>query len=70
MIKSTVNTRTINARPVSILSRLAKGFALARQRHKLANLDDKALSDIGITKTEALNESKRPSWDAPKNWRS
>ncbi len=70
MIKTTAHARTINARPVSILTHLANGFGLARQRRQLARLDADALCDMGITKAEALAESRRLTWDAPKNWRS
>ncbi len=70
MINSTVNTRTMTARPTSLLSRLAKGFALAHQRRTLANLDNDALRDLGISKTDALIEAKRPLWDAPAYWRN
>jgi len=69
MIKITANTRAINARPISILTLLANGMALARQRRKLARLDASALFDMGISQAEALTEAQRPSWDAPKNWR-
>jgi uncharacterized protein YjiS (DUF1127 family) len=42
---------------------------LRRSRRALAELDDIALEDIGISRTEARIESKRPIWDAPSAWR-
>ncbi len=44
-------------------------FALARQRHQLANLDQRMLADIGVDESAAKAESKRPVWDVPQNWR-
>ena len=36
---------------------------IARQRRRLARLDDRALADIGLTRHEALTEAHRPFWD-------
>ncbi|WP_425041085.1 DUF1127 domain-containing protein [Primorskyibacter sp. S187A] len=47
----------------AILSNYA---GLLRQRQSLAKLDDAALRDIGLTRHEADEESKRPFWDLPK----
>ncbi|MGI9368807.1 MAG: DUF1127 domain-containing protein [Ruegeria sp.] len=44
-------------------------IGLVRQRRALANLDDHALNDIGVSRAEAKAESKRPFWDAPDAWR-
>ena len=33
-----------------------------RQRDALASLDDQALGDIGITRTEAAREYEKPFW--------
>ena len=33
-----------------------------RQRDALAGLDDRALRDIGITRTEAARECEKPFW--------
>lgn len=43
-------------------------LALYRQRQTLARLDDAALEDIGVTRTQAMAEAKRPLWDAPAHW--
>lgn len=39
--------------------------AMARQRHQLRQLADDSdrLADIGISRGDALQESKRPFWD-------
>lgn len=36
----------------------------ARQRRRLKNLDDRLLRDIGIDRFDALNESRKPFWEA------
>lgn len=43
--------------------------ALRRQRIALVRLDDAALSDMGLTRTQAATEAKRAAWDVPVNWR-
>lgn len=40
-----------------------------RSRQQLKKLDDTALADIGLSRTDALNEAKRPIWDVPATWR-
>ncbi|MFC6854574.1 DUF1127 domain-containing protein [Marivibrio halodurans] len=32
------------------------------QRRRLANLDDRLLSDIGVDRLRALNEAEKPFW--------
>lgn len=57
------------ARPSrSVFGRLRVAFALSKQRRELAALDDAILKDIGLTREQALKESERPVWDAPRNW--
>jgi uncharacterized protein YjiS (DUF1127 family) len=34
-----------------------------RQRRELLDLDEHLLKDIGISRTEALQESRRPVWE-------
>lgn len=43
-------------------------LALYRQRRQLAQLNDEALLDLGLTRQEALAEANRPLWDAPVHW--
>jgi uncharacterized protein YjiS (DUF1127 family) len=53
--------------------RLAREISLAltalRQRQHLSRLDDAALADIGLTRSDALSEAARPLWDVPSAWR-
>lgn len=46
-------------------SRVFKAFKIASERHKLADLDEHMLRDIGITRNEADAEAARPIWDMP-----
>ena len=52
-----------------LLRRLLDLQALWRQRRRLAELDDAALRDIGISRADALREAARKPWDAPSHWR-
>ncbi|EEE37660.1 conserved domain protein [Rhodobacteraceae bacterium KLH11] len=49
-------------------TRLLNMLSLARQRRALARLDDRALADIGLSRSEAQTEAARPIWDTPDNW--
>ena len=40
------------------------GFERCRQRRALADLDDRLLHDIGITRSEAQREAAKPFWYA------
>ncbi|WP_299850182.1 DUF1127 domain-containing protein [uncultured Roseovarius sp.] len=42
-------------------------LSVYRQRRALAQLDDAALLDLGITREEAETESRRHFWDMPEN---
>lgn len=50
-----------------ILAMLARRWAVCaarwRQRRDLAELDDRLLRDVGITRDQARRESSRPFWD-------
>ena len=37
-------------------------IARSRQRRALANLDDRLLNDVGITRSEAAREIAKPIW--------
>lgn len=52
----------------SVLARFVQAYAAWQQRKHLATLDDAALSDIGITRTQAEAEATRPLWNAPAQW--
>ncbi|WP_299353689.1 DUF1127 domain-containing protein [uncultured Shimia sp.] len=43
--------------------------ALRRQRKALVRLDDAALRDMGLTRSDVEQEAKRAMWDVPANWR-
>jgi uncharacterized protein YjiS (DUF1127 family) len=44
------------------LERLFVWLTLARSRRDLAQLDDRALRDIGIDRATAIEESSKPFW--------
>ncbi|MBN8187315.1 MAG: DUF1127 domain-containing protein [Rhodobacteraceae bacterium] len=79
MPRDTAQTCAARTAPVAIrpprgaralLTRLLDLQALWRQRRRLAELDDAALRDMGLTRSEALHEARRPVWDAPAHWRN
>jgi len=47
-----------------ILDRLLLWHDLAKQRRQLSELDDRLLSDIGIDRIDADQESRKPFWQA------
>ncbi|HDR29046.1 DUF1127 domain-containing protein [Rhodovulum sp.] len=51
-----------------LLRRFGLGLGVARQRHRLAELDDSMPRDTGLTRDEALAEARRPVWDVPRTW--
>ena len=64
-------TRTISrtAPRAGLLGTLRRMIAVRRQRLELADLDEAALKDLGITPDEARREAGRPAWDVPDFWR-
>jgi uncharacterized protein YjiS (DUF1127 family) len=56
-------------RPLSLGQRFRAALHLRRQRRALAEMDDRMLADMGLTRSQALNEAVRPIWDVPQNWR-
>lgn len=50
--------------PSSPLAVLRLWIARRRQRRALMQLDAHLLSDIGVTATSAMRESKKPCWRA------
>lgn len=63
-------SRTAHARRPGprVLTWLTLGLGAARQRRRLAELDDALLRDIGLTRQDALAEARRPVWDVPQSW--
>ena len=53
----------------SVASWVVHALSVMRQRRKLAQLDDAALDDIGISRAEASAEADRFFWDAPQFWK-
>lgn len=51
-----------------VFARLMTMVAVHRQRRALAQLDDRALQDIGVSRYEAEIEAARPAWDVPHHW--
>ncbi|WP_447592295.1 DUF1127 domain-containing protein [Aquipseudomonas campi] len=52
--------------PVVVLWRqLRRWWQLAEQRRRLAALDERALKDIGLSRADVEQESRRPFWDDP-----
>lgn len=43
-------------------------WATARSRRRLMELEDPLLADIGVTRSQARDEARRPRWDAPQAW--
>ncbi|PJI84998.1 uncharacterized protein YjiS (DUF1127 family) [Yoonia maricola] len=58
------------AKPRSFWAKVNGLFALRRQRNQLAQLNDHMLHDIGVSRSEAIAESRKTSWDAPDHWRN
>ena len=54
----------------SVWMKLHRFFRLSRQRRHLGELDDHMLADIGVTREQALKESRKLAWDVPTNWRT
>lgn len=45
-----------------VVSALAEWHRRARERHQLMELDDRLLKDIGITRSDAYREWRKPFW--------
>lgn len=62
---STHNTGDETSRTIwgtSLLRWCAQCSVRSRQRHALAQLDDRLLKDIGVTRRQALAEAGKPFW--------
>lgn len=70
MTHTATNFRTAYAKsPTDTLRLLSMVASTYRQRRALARLDDAALFDLGLTRSEADQEANRPIWDVPAIWR-
>ena len=45
-----------------VLDRLADWRELSAQRHRLMQLDDRALDDIGLSRADVMAEVAKPLW--------
>lgn len=68
MINSSAGCPAARPTKPSLFARLIKARDLSRQRAALRDLDDRALDDLGLTRSQAEAEARRPVWDAPSSW--
>jgi uncharacterized protein YjiS (DUF1127 family) len=54
---------------LTLRHRISTFLETARQRRHLAGLDAHILVDIGVTRSEAIAESRKAVWNAPLHWR-
>ncbi len=54
--------RGTGALAVALFDRLLAWQARARERRWLAAMDDRQLRDLGIDRTDALEEARKPFW--------
>jgi len=50
------------------LATLESAYGLWLQRRALSRLDDAALQDIGVSRSQAMAEARRRPWDVPAHW--
>ena len=55
--------------PLAWLNRIALGWERRHQRRQLLELDDRLLSDIGISRQQAAEEALKSSWARMMTWR-
>lgn len=64
-----LRTARLTGKPVTfsgrLLAKILRWRDLSRQRRELAQLSDRSLDDIGISRTDALSEANRRFWDDP-----
>lgn len=72
-MKMTAHIRTLSRAAgfgrFSTVATLLNAIDLHAQRRALGKLTDDQLADIGLDRTSAQSEAKRPIWDVPANWR-
>ncbi|MBT4568526.1 MAG: DUF1127 domain-containing protein [Marinovum sp.] len=52
----------------TIILNVLNRIKMQSSRHRLSQLDAKALRDIGLSQAEANREAQKPIWDAPNHW--
>ncbi len=60
----TVKTINLSALPIRLVDTLLAWQDRARQRYRLAELDDRMLADIGVGRAAAAHEAAKPFWQA------
>lgn len=63
------SSRATHAKRPSVLKSVVRHLDAWKQRRALARLDQSRLDDLGLTREQALTESRRSFWDAPRTWR-
>lgn len=48
-----------------LLARLRLALQVAAERRRLGELSDRDLSDLGLSRSDAADESRRAVWDLP-----
>ncbi|MEM7191031.1 MAG: DUF1127 domain-containing protein [Pseudomonadota bacterium] len=56
---------SVSFRPTHAYRGLVKALQVAKERRRLATLDDRMLDDLGLTEQQAGFEAARPIWDLP-----
>lgn len=69
-IRTNATITAKRTKPRSFWARLRNMMTLRRERQQLRALDDHILADIGVTRAQALQESRKTPWDAPHHWHS
>lgn len=49
--------------PRGLFSAVRRAFAVQAERRRLAEMDDRMLADIGLSRLDAMAEARRPVWD-------
>lgn len=49
--------------PRGMFSSIRRAFAVQAERRQLADMDDRMLADIGLSRSDAMTEARRPLWD-------
>ena len=71
MALTEISTRATTAKhPRAPRGSILMMLAVWRSRRALAQLDPRALDDIGVTASRAAAEAAKPIWDVPTNWRT
>ncbi|MBR0661425.1 DUF1127 domain-containing protein [Neoroseomonas oryzicola] len=62
-LATTLTVRTLAVQGTAWIAWLRRVLQAAESRRHLAEMDRRMLSDIGITRSEALEEAARAPWD-------